>query len=474
MGTTHRLPGTIGEMKGRVNGMYNWRLGWRLSVLNERNGIDITLPQCEETEELFINFSSQLIDQENSWNRNAWIWWNEICGNPKYILAPMIGQSEMAFRVLCREVGDVHLCYSPMYLAKNVLDGQHDDEIIHSTSAPFHDRPLICQLAGNNIEEMVAAGRHIQSSVDAIDVNLGCPQRCADIGNYGSYLPERDLPFVISMVSELVTSLSIPVTVKIRLLPGDLSHTINYALQLQATGISAICIHGRNRHQKDYQGPADWSVIKLLKSILKIPVIANGSLVNYQDVQTCLQYTQADAVMSGTGLLRNPSLFKSPETYLSQPFSSSPSLSMTSLTLLATDPDYILHLLLTCQRYLQLTSILMNYPGTISVNTKDEVTVIRDHFFAMLQVILMDTANHDLWSLLSSQSIQSTQQFQAILDVIYHRCLPPEVMGSEERCDATRPGDGIGSRKRCRRAEYANERDVRLYSLRDIKKSNWK
>jgi tRNA-dihydrouridine synthase 1 len=459
-------------MKGRVNGMYNWRLGWRASVLNERNGIEIITPQCEEIKEQLLLFSSQETDDHLtstnfSWNRNAWVWWNEICGNPKHVLAPMIGQSEMAFRLLCREVGDVHLCYSPMYLSKNVLDGQHDDEIIHSTSAPFHDRPLICQLAGNNIEEMVAAGRKIQSYVDAIDVNLGCPQRCADLGNYGSYLPERDLHLVITMVSELVASLSIPVTVKIRLLPGDLSQTINYALQLQSTGISAICIHGRNRHQKDYQGPADWSVIKLLKSILKIPVIANGSLVTYDDVQACLQYTQADAVMSGTGLLRNPCLFILPETYLSS--SSFPSLSTSlSLTSLASNPDYILHLLRICHRYLQLTSLLMNYPGTISANTKDMITVIRDHFFAILQVILMDTPNHDLWSLLSSQSIQSIEQFQAILDVIYHRCVAPlDPIRQDEISEKNDPR----SRMREKYQNLTEER--RVYSLRDIKKSNW-
>jgi hypothetical protein len=46
--------------------------------------------------------------------------------------------------------------------------------------------------------------------------------------------------------------------------------------------------------------------IKLLKSLLSIPGIANGSLGSYLEAQTCLEFTKADVV---TGLLRNPSLF---------------------------------------------------------------------------------------------------------------------------------------------------------------------
>jgi tRNA-dihydrouridine synthase len=444
-------------MTGRVNGMYNWRHGWRSSVLDERNGKEIIQPSLEEYIPLQIEPTSKTEDSKEA----CWKWWQEICGNPKYVLAPMIGQSEMCFRVLCRQVGGVHLCYTPMYLAKNILEGQHDDEIIHCQSAPYHDRPLICQLAGNNIEEMIAAGRYLQPHVDALDINLGCPQRCADLGNYGSYLPERNLELVIEMLSQLVSSLSIPITVKIRLLPNDPDHsrTINYVLRLQETGISAICIHGRNRFQKEHQGPADWSIIKYLKSLLRIPVIANGSIRNYFEAHACLEFTKVDAIMSGTGLLRNPSLFQSPETF------ASPSTSL-SLMSLASDSKYLLHILILCQKYLQLVSSLSSYPGSIAVNTKDEVTVVRDHLFAMLQVLLMDhSQSHDLWSLLSSQSIQTVKQFQAILDHIYYR---------HYRSSCT--GVDVSNIKKCGTYQLLGEDGTTrpCYSLREIKKAAWR
>jgi tRNA-dihydrouridine synthase len=464
----HRFP--VG-MTGRVNGMYNWRLGWRSSVLDERNGKEFIQPSLED---YLVPLDRQTNECDPKVSPSCWKWWHEICGNPKYILAPMIGQSEMSFRLLCRQVGGVQLCYSPMYLASNILQGQHDDEIIHCQAAPYHDRPLICQLAGNNIEEMIAAGRYVEPYVDAVDVNLGCPQRCADLGNYGSYLPERDLELVIAMLSQLVSSLSVPITAKIRILPGDLSLTVNYALRLQATGISALCIHGRSRLQKEHQGPADWSAIKLLKSLLSIPVIANGSIGNYLEAQTCLEFTKADAVMSGTGLLRNPSLFISPERCYLSSSSSSSAFTALSWAQLAVDPQYLLHILSMCQRYLQLVSSLSSFSGAVAVNTKDQVTVVRDHLFAMLQVLLMDTKDHDLWSLLSSQSVRSVRQFEAILDAIYYRHAHAHGEGHGEGHGHGVEGDSTSGRTSPIYELLGEDgRERPLYSLREIKKAAW-
>ena len=42
---------------------------------------------------------------------------------------------------------------------------------------------------------------------------------------------------------------------------------------------------------------------------MNIPVVANGGIHSFADVQKCLKYTGADGVMSGEGLLENPALF---------------------------------------------------------------------------------------------------------------------------------------------------------------------
>lgn len=81
------------------------------------------------------------------------------------------------------------------------------------------DRPLIAQLSGRNVDEVVACARDLEATgcVDAVDLNLGCPQACAEKGGYGAFLlTEPEL--VYEIVSGMARALTIPVTCKIRVL----------------------------------------------------------------------------------------------------------------------------------------------------------------------------------------------------------------------------------------------------------------
>lgn len=177
----------------------------------------------------------------------------------------------------------------------------------------IYDRPLICQIAGNKPETMAAAARHLYElgCVDAVDVNFGCPQRCAQEGNYGSFLLQNDPDLAITIVKAMVAACggNMPITVKMRVHLEGLQATIATALRFQAAGVSVLCLHGRTNTHSEHEDAADWVAIRAVKMALHIPVIANGSIQSCSDALDCLKYTGADAVMSGTGLLRTPSLF---------------------------------------------------------------------------------------------------------------------------------------------------------------------
>lgn len=144
---------------------------------------------------------------------------------------------------------------------ERVIEGLHDDEIFCPSNSEAGsegsfcglDRPIILQLAGNDIESMIAAGERVQRYVDAIDINLSCPQKCAEMGQYGAFLLQNDLELACAIVKSMVESLVVPVTAKIRLISTDLQQNIAVAIRLQEAGVSALCIHGRFISERDHQ-----------------------------------------------------------------------------------------------------------------------------------------------------------------------------------------------------------------------------
>jgi tRNA-dihydrouridine synthase 1 len=55
--------------------------------------------------------------------QRAWDWWRSI-GQPKRVCAPMVANSELAFRLLVRQHG-ADLAYTPMIVASTFLKMSH-------------------------------------------------------------------------------------------------------------------------------------------------------------------------------------------------------------------------------------------------------------------------------------------------------------------------------------------------------------
>ncbi len=176
--------------------------------------------------------------------------WSKTLKGARYVVAPMVDQSELAWRLLSRRHG-AQLCYTPMlhaqvfvrdanYRRENLYNEvceedrplitqvrTHTGEIVndcrlqHCWKLPImsmilcsHHRPVkgvlcqftryinivshvmpvnhsvafpVCQFCANDPEVFLQAALLAQDYCDAIDLNLGCPQMIAKRGKQTSY-----------------------------------------------------------------------------------------------------------------------------------------------------------------------------------------------------------------------------------------------------------------------------------------------
>lgn len=149
-------------------------------------------------------------------NPSTSTWWETISqGQPVMVCSPMVDQSELAFRILCRRYRPNTLCFTPMLHSKRFVHDKTYRSKFFTTCEI--DRPLIAQFCGDDSATLITAAKMIEKHVDAIDLNLGCPENIAKKGHYGSFLlnePET----IIQIVQEMITGLDIPVTCKIRIM----------------------------------------------------------------------------------------------------------------------------------------------------------------------------------------------------------------------------------------------------------------
>lgn len=229
----------------------------------------------------------------------------------KLALAPMAGVTDLAFRKICREMG-AGLTYTEMVSAKALV--YQDSKTSSLLRLGENEHPASAQIFGSDPECMAeAAVKALEiSGADILDINMGCPVgKVVKAGDGSALMKDPDkAQKIIEAVTAAVKPLGIPVTIKIR--KGWDKGNVNaatFAQMAETAGAAAIAIHGRTRTQM-YSGNADWNIIRDVKNSLKIPVIANGDVMEAQDAARILQYTGADMVMIARGAMGNPWIFE--------------------------------------------------------------------------------------------------------------------------------------------------------------------
>ena len=224
-------------------------------------------------------------------------------------LAPMAGVTDSAFRIIVRELVDAPYRKNLLMFSEMVsCNGIHyrNEKTLEMLQTSDGERPVAIQLFGSNPETCATAAKYVEElgTAAVIDFNLGCPAPKIVKNGEGSALMQNP-KLVGEILSAIRKAVKIPLSVKIRLGFDENINAVEIAKIAESSGVDFIAVHGRTR-QQFYSGAANWYEIAKVKDAIKIPVIANGDVKDFDSLDKILEITNADGVMIGRAAQGNP------------------------------------------------------------------------------------------------------------------------------------------------------------------------
>lgn len=234
----------------------------------------------------------------------------------RVLLAPMEGVLDSLVRELLTSVNDYDLCISEFL---RVVDQRLPVKLfyrlcpeLHHASRTPSGTPVRIQLLGQYPEWLAEnAARAVELGSWGVDLNCGCPSKTVNgSGGGATLLKDPELIYRGAKAMRAAVPAHLPVTVKVRLGWDSGARRFEIADAVQQAGASELVVHGRTKEDGYKAERINWAAIGEIRRRLKIPVIANGEIVDWQSAQHCLQTTGCQDVMVGRGALNLPNLSK--------------------------------------------------------------------------------------------------------------------------------------------------------------------
>ena len=224
-----------------------------------------------------------------------------------FLLAPMAGFTDYAFRRICRRLG-AGMVFTEMASVEGLR--RRSPKTLHYLEAGKEEKPVSAHLYGADPAAFAEAAAVAESLgiFDLIDINTGCPVPKITRRGAGTALlrePEK----IAGIVRAVRSAAGLPVTVKTR--PGAVPGHPRIREVLRAAedgGAAALIIHGRWARDR-HGGEADWEIIGEIGEEAAVPVIGNGGIASAADALDRLRRYRVGGVMIGRAAIGNPWIF---------------------------------------------------------------------------------------------------------------------------------------------------------------------
>jgi len=227
----------------------------------------------------------------------------------RFFLAPLAGYTHLAFRTVLRRLGGLGLATTDLVQATMLCSQRPRSLELVATSA--EDRPLSVQIFSGSTPDLVRAAIWLQEhGYEGIDINMGCPMAKVN-GSGGGARLMCNVDGAVHMVEAVISAVSLPVTVKMRLGwdANNLTAPV-LAAAFEAAGVAAVTIHGRTRAQ-GFHGSVNRDGIRaVVAAVRSMPVIANGDVRTPDDAFAMIRETGCAAVAIGRGAMLDPWIFR--------------------------------------------------------------------------------------------------------------------------------------------------------------------
>src|ERR1700751_3594430 len=194
-----------------------------------------------------------------------------------FVVAPMAGMTDSAFRRLVKRQGGCGLVVTEMVSSEGLVRGI--DRTLEYAEYTEEERPVSIQIFGGDPGKMAAAAQVVEGlGADIVDVNMGCPVPKIAKHNAGCSLM-REPEHAAAVIRKMANAVKIPVTVKMRAGWNDQERNAPVlAAMVEDAGAAAIAVHGRTAAQS-YSGTADWDLVALIADAISIPVFGSGDCI---------------------------------------------------------------------------------------------------------------------------------------------------------------------------------------------------